>query len=291
MANIAAWYRSGNNLTYRISNLNQNESTAAWQMISQIPSKAGVIASLSFLDQLSQRKSLQSFLNVARNRNVFTSKLFKLSDSTQYALIDFRDPWVLDEINHAPETVNASLKKFYFDTEWNVINAYNEIVLFERGQENGVKLVRHSPQSFIPFDPEKTVMIDDTFALLDVQLDRNQFRQASILPLVFYWKSVNTTNGIYKIRVEIQNDQNMIQHQRRIGSIFDPTNTWREGDYIEDRYWFSISDLKPGQYSLYYSFYETHSDRAVSLKLKNQSIKGDIIKLKFAEITIPAKKG
>jgi len=291
LVNSAFWYRLENELNRRIINLDRNESTAVWQMIAQIPSESGVIATLGFLDQLSQRKGLQSFLDVTRNKSVFSGKPFKLSDSTQYALINFRDMWLLDRIRNSPETVSKNLRKVYFGTQWNVINAYNEIVLLKRNQEIGVKLVQRSSQSFIPVVPEKMVMIDDTFALLDVQFDKNHFRQESMLSLIFYWKSINLTNSIYKVQIGIQNDHNIIRYQRRIGSIFDPTSGWQDGDYIEDRYWISISDLKPGQYSLYFSVYESQSNVAASLKLKSHTTKDKITKIKFAEITIPAEKG
>lgn len=124
---------SRENIVARVSPLKNHLAIAQWQMVQKIPKDAGVIATLSFLAELSGREHAYSFLDVLRNVKGLSGQPFQLDPSISYALIDFEDGWIKDEIFHSPNSKEAlSRMRAFLNEGWSVESAAGHTVLFKR---------------------------------------------------------------------------------------------------------------------------------------------------------------
>jgi len=104
-------------------------------MIEQIPKGTSVVTGFSFLSHLTDHQELYAFYNVWRDVNYYTGQQpFKLPDNIQYALIDFNDQWLLDDLSLHPDFTRSRVKDFFIKYKWVVKRRYGNIVLYERGK-------------------------------------------------------------------------------------------------------------------------------------------------------------
>ena len=124
---------SRENIVARTSPLKNPLAIAQWQMIQKIPKDAGVIATLSFLAELSQREHVYSFLDVVRNTRGLSGQPFGLAPEVSYALIDFEDGWIKEKIFHSPDSKEAlsRIRKF-LNEGWTTLDAADDTVLFKK---------------------------------------------------------------------------------------------------------------------------------------------------------------
>ena len=100
-------------------------------IIDKIPPDAGVISSIAFLSQLSQRQNLYALYNVWMNINYFTGQHpFIVPSTVHYAIIDYNEPFVISYSRH-PQVVTR-IKNFLEKGGWKIKSAQSGIVLYER---------------------------------------------------------------------------------------------------------------------------------------------------------------
>ncbi len=244
---------SRENILSRISFFENRLTLPHWQMVQKIPKDAGVIASLSFLAELSQRKHVYSFLDVLRNTNGLSGQPFQLAPHVSYALIDFEDGWIKDEIFRSgnPKVALNRMQEFFKD-RWSLEDAADDTILFKREEKNEDPLIERSSEPFFPLSESKSILIDDKILFLKCEIAQHRLKRSNVLPLTFYWKAKRSLNENYFMTIILkEKNRTIISKTRRIGYTIFPTSVWREGDYIKEHYWLLLPEkLPPGKYSL-----------------------------------------
>ena len=227
-----------------------------WQMAKTIPAPAAAVATFDFLAELSQRPRLYSLHNVWRNNNPFTGENpYQLPD-VQYALIDWKDPWLWSDLKFSPEfgttkEILSRLKKFYFQHTWSVVSAANDMTLLQKGG-GGPRLLEISRRPFKEKNDVINLRIDKNFILSSCKLGHIY---NSLLPITFFWRAMKNTDDIYFVSIKLVKDGTIILNAKRnIGYPVYATLLWQKGDYIKENYWLLLPRLAPGHYSLQLSF-------------------------------------
>ncbi len=261
-------------LSSRISMIPDKLDPIRWKMIKQIPPESGIIATFDFLNELSRRKHLYSFLNVTRGFNGLTGYPFRPPPEISYALIDFEDEWVLQDVIRKPSTIVLLKDPFFSQVNWKVKDAVEDIVLLEREDEEGIRLVEvmkdHGPED-ISQSPQ--VLIDHRFRLLVSKIGPSLHSRRSLLPLTFLWKSDVDVKENYKMVLYIKKgDETVDSRVRRIGYSIYPTVSWEKGDFIKENYWLLLPpSLPPGQYSLEIFFFNADQNQISTIEIANQT--------------------
>ena len=101
-----------------------------WKLIRLVPQDASVVASFPFLTPLSQRKNLYAFYKIYDPKYQNARYSYQLPADVQYALIDTRDPWFLQEGNF--KLANERAKNFLNSGHWVILKGYERYVLYKR---------------------------------------------------------------------------------------------------------------------------------------------------------------
>ena len=276
---------SRENIVQRIACFENRLALPQWQMVQEIPKDAGVIASLSFLAELSQRETVYSFLNVVRNSSGLSGQPFHLPQSVSYALIDFEDPWIQNEAlsSKNPEEFLLRIQNF-FNNQWAVKDAIGDIVLFQRGiGEKTASLVERSTNPFLsPRTDSNNILIDNKFVFLRCEINNHHLKRKGILPLTFYWKAQEDIHENYFLTITLkQKEYTIFRQTRRIGYTIFPTITWLKGNYVKEDYWLLLPKLPAGEYFLEINFYNSDTRRGGSIKnpASTDSIGRNILKV------------
>lgn len=266
------------NIYRRLAGKNFASIPAIWEMIKKIPPEAGVITTLDFDDQLSQRKHLYSFLDVARNIRGLSWRPFQFPQEVSYALVNFDNGWILDQLRSNSKTLNR-IKEFYFGQDWEIVDAVQDTALLKKGRHGDLQLVEHATTPFPIARDKKTHVIDDNLTLLTYELGGDNLGRKGLLPLTFFWKSNRDVDADYKMVIIISEGQKEVAFRiRRIGYTIYPTSIWRQGDYLKERYWLYLPPLKAGYYPIQIRFYdETHNKTATIKSSGDPSKSGSIL--------------
>ena len=240
------------NITQRIAYLKNPLAIIQWQMVQEIPHDRGVIATLSFLAELSQRENVYSFLNILKNTAGLSGQAFQLPHQVSYALIDFEDGWVKNEIFY-PQNSKEALQRMqaFVQDQWSIVDAADDTILFQKEKNSGNPLIERSSAPFFPLTESKPVVIDDKIILLKCETAPNRLKRSNVLPLTLYWKSERTLGENYLMTIRLkQQNKTIVSKTRRIGYTIFPTSSWQEGDYIKEHTWLALPKLDAGDYSL-----------------------------------------
>jgi len=101
-----------------------------WKLVHTIPQDASVVASFSFLAQLSQRKNLYAFYKIYDSNYQNTKWPFKLPSKVEYALIDTHDPWLFTENKY--KLTQARIISFLTSGHWYILKQYGRYILYKR---------------------------------------------------------------------------------------------------------------------------------------------------------------
>ena len=101
-----------------------------WELVRLIPPDASVVASFSFLTQLSQRNNLDAFYKIYSLKYQNDEFSYRLPFYAQYALIDINDPWFFTESDY--KLTLARAKKFLLSGDWIVLKRYGRYILYKR---------------------------------------------------------------------------------------------------------------------------------------------------------------
>ncbi len=126
---------------YRLNFHQDHLQEVRWSFIESIPKEEGVVSTFAFLAPLSLRSSLYSFHKIydeayqnlpeITRSELNTGKSFTLPDHVRYALIDFKDPWLIESTAYWPKA-SQRIKDFLNNGQWKEIKSYGSIVLFKR---------------------------------------------------------------------------------------------------------------------------------------------------------------
>jgi len=127
-----------NKLNYHRDHLN----AVRWVFVDAVPPQEGVIATFDYLAPLSLREHLYAFhkiydesyqnLQKMELSELNTGKLFVLPGQVHYALIDFNDIWLRQDLKFRPQVTSERIQSFLQHGHWKAIKRYGSIVLLKR---------------------------------------------------------------------------------------------------------------------------------------------------------------
>jgi len=240
-------------------------------MVKNIPPKAGVVATFGFLDTLSQRKYLNAFYNVWLDVNYFTNERpFKFSPNISYALIDFKDPWILQHVFSGPPYITGNIYNFFERDPWYVSHAVEEIVLFQKNHPSHLKLVETGLQPFPEQGKKIGALVENNITLKSVHIDRDTLATNKLLHFIFNWKCEQTVNQHYGMQILLTSKEGVhVQRYRNIGYTIFPTKVWSEGNHIKEHYWLQLPKLAKGEYTIQLVFINNTQERQAEVRLSS----------------------
>ncbi len=235
-----------------------------WRMVKAIPKDAAVIATFDFLAPLSSRRELYSFHKTFFHLYQNENNHFVTPDRVSYALINFDNPWLSYEFYANPQETAAKLRQNFFNREWKVKQAVEEVVLFSR--EGGEDLINVTPSQEALEVLQPKFSVDEKFNLAAFELEKSQARPLSLLPIKFKWQSLQEIKEPYEMVLRIKKGEEVIAERRRdIGYKIYPTFLWKQGELISETYWLFIPDLAKGSYHLEIAFINMSQNSAATL--------------------------
>ncbi len=265
-------------LKSRMAGWQDRLDSARWQMVDTVPKDASVIATFDFLDKLANRTSLYSLHTLWINASPFRHrKSFDLPSDTRFALIDWECPWLWGDIlDHDAERSRDMLRRlsdFYFQGNWRVRNAVEEIVLLEKNEKDLLPLlvdVFRNPTSELVSKPLSA--INSQFLLLDFAIDEQSRLSNVTVPLTFLWRAEQNITDLYGMVIAlVREGETVFRWYHHPGYGVYATPLWQEGEYIKEHYWIRLPSLSPGEYNFSISLFNLTKQRREELAYQNQS--------------------
>lgn len=266
-------------LTQKISLWSDKYNPVKTQMLKFVPADSSITATFEFLNELSNREKLYAIYDVYRGVRVFTGKsVAEIGESADYALIDFTDPWIYNEVNPDKTVIHERVYKFFTDHQWTVKRAADDIVLLQKDYAGPALLEISGKKPALPLAQRLELEIDDgVFNLGSLQTGPVQQAEKTI-PLTFYWESAADTNQHYLVRVGIlKNGKLLSMAEHTIGYSIYPTFLWKKGDFIKENFWFYVPALSPGDYKISMAILNADSNTIVKLSSSDPTLIQDNI--------------
>jgi uncharacterized membrane protein len=223
---------------------------AVQKFVRQIPPDASVVGTYRSLPFLANRKEIysSSFLD----GSYYMSHLkFVLPKHIDYLLLDLTE-----------RRGTHAFMKLNFDQRWTIKDSIEDIVLFRRrlNNEPSDRLVEVDNKSFLINGPH--IMLDNTLSLEGINFPQDFSHLNRIFPVVIEWKSLQETKSSYDVLTGVKKEGKTIYSKRRpVGSTIYPTDVWKQGQYIKEKYFYLLPPLSQGEYTFETSVYA--SDRLV----------------------------
>lgn len=241
------------NMVRRLNIHQSAQNRLYWQMVKAIPKDAAVMATFNFLPELSSRRELYSFHKTFFYLYQDKKNPFITPDHVSYAMIDFDEPWLNYGFYVSPQETAEKIRKSFFNREWKVKQAVEEVVLFSKEEGEILVSVTQPKEKNEAIEPK--LSIDDKFNLVDFKLQKSKINHGSLLPIKFQWQSLQEIKEPYEMVLRITKGEEVIAERRRdIGYKVYPTLLWKQGELISETYWLFIPDLAKGEYSLEVAF-------------------------------------
>ncbi|MFH1359463.1 MAG: DUF2079 domain-containing protein [Candidatus Omnitrophota bacterium] len=274
----------------RIAQWNDPFDSVRWDMVKKVPRDRSLVATLSFLGELSQRENIFSLHTVWQGANVFTGKKpYPSPEQVDYALIDFDDPWLIHAWSAKPQKTAENIGAFFSKNDWRVVDAFENIVLLKKDGQQKDKLLEKASKPLASIDDSKVLSVDENFELISFNLGKSIVKDKHFLPLTFSWKCNRPINAHYIMILVIKKDNQPIwARQRRVGYAYYPTIAWEEGDYIKENYWMLLPpNIKPGIYSVETAFLKFGQKKWASLLTADSKRVSQDGFFKLGEVKIP----
>ncbi len=260
-----------------------------WAILKEIPPPTSVITTFRFQPELSLRKSLYSFHTIFsdffQDQNkmpetpLYRFQRFELPPEVDYALVDFKDRWILNDMWHNPKTFFPLIQHFIMDSHWRVRKAAGDVVLFDNNLD-GVQLLEKSrqPPRHDEFSRERSagLGVDGHFVLMnyipgDLQESSPGYNER-LVPFIFLWHSIKPTHEHYAVIFRIQQGKKIFfQYRHMIGYGVYPTGIWREGEFLKEYFVLGLPPLEPGEYSVEVIFFNLNKNQISQLYVHDQA--------------------
>jgi uncharacterized membrane protein len=255
------------------------------RMTDQIPPKASIIASFSFLDKLANRENLYSIHNFWKDQMTFTKGTFPKNKHFDFALIDWNSQWLwADLTTSAGQEEQIHLKRineFYFSRGWKTVYSANDITLLSSIKGDLPPLVENSPTLFTGITAmDSDIIISEHLKLIHFEIKAPSPTTTELLPLVFVWQSQKTTKEFFAVDLKVLRDDKVILEKiHPLGYTFNGTPVWKEGQYVKENYNLMLSSLAPSEYTLKISFLNINKNKPEPIVFNGQEV--DALKFNF----------
>ena len=234
-----------------------------WDMVKAIPKDEAVIASFDFLAELSGRRALYAFYKVYHDYFQNETSSFITPEKVSYALIDFKDGWLLNQFYDKPQETVLRIQRFFSSQLWSVERAAEHLVLFKKGE--GERLVEVSASQAEM--SSALITVDNKFGLIHFEVDSDSFKSDSLIPLAFTWQSYEDIKERYQCVLFLKKDDTLyINRWHEIGYMVYPTFIWKKAEIIKERFWLYVPKLEMGAYTLEIGFIDRSHNQAVTQK-------------------------
>ena len=282
----------------RMNYHNDQWTPIRWEMVKKIPQEASVITTFGFLAELSRRKDLYSFHKIYNEyyqipqkivrSELYTGRPFKLPQNVSYALIDFKDPWLMVELQDNTPLITSKIQNFFSAADWSVHEADGDIVLFKKGAGEKKELIEKSKIPFLRVAKSSTVTIDQAFDLTSFHSENPMRREGIIIPFTFYWHCLSKVDENYQMIVTLTKENKIMnQETRNIGYAIFPTSNWQKEEYIKEHYNLYIPTQDKGEYLIEISFRNPKKQEMATLVKTNLPLTPKQNILILGKINIP----
>lgn len=252
--------------------------------VKKIPADAAVVTTFDLLGHLSQRKYVYALYNVWENANYFTGQSpFLLPERVEHAVVDFSDAWMEGALRRDPSGVSSRLGEVFLKKDWRVQEVVEDLVFFKKNNPQGFSLLTVQKEPFLKAGGNGGFVIDGRLRLDTLRIEKNT-SVYSLVPITFFWNAVYETGDRYAMILAVLRDQRPVYIKgRNIGYGLYPTNTWKTGEYIQERYFYGPPPLSPGKYTLEITFFNITQNReaVISSAGVDQPHKGRVILIDF----------
>ncbi len=265
LGNIGSYMK---NLKHELALGHNNIAWAKSQMVKAIPNDAGVVATFSFLPQLSGRKYLYSFHKITTDPRSLQQVFPEFSEQISYALLDFSDTWERTRIH--PPLFNQRSKYFFFDQDWKMVRGVENILLMQKSHGEPQIPIQISENHFLKTTPKPKLVIDKKFQLIDYEINEEKWNERSLYHITFYWHAPEVLSDNFKMIVSLTRGKIIrIKRERWVGYPIYPTSNWKKGEYVKEDYWFYPGELTRGEYRIWLRFENLSTKTTATLYDKN----------------------
>lgn len=232
------------------------------RLVKMIPKNASVIATFQFLPMLAERFNLSSMHLVATGFRMFTEKKYQPPQDLEYALIDFKEPYLVGSF--FPPEAPANIRSFLDGGNWRVLQASDDTVLFKKGYLGGHRLCELAEEGVKAENP-LNANIGNQVIFLGYDLIRENIAE-NILHFVYYWKYIggNKSNLCFFIQFLDSENNPILDKRHPLGYRVYLPNSLPEGGVIKEHYYIFIpSNLRKGGYNLRVGFIGSQDNKII----------------------------
>jgi uncharacterized membrane protein len=217
---------------------NEARARSCRSLIRAVPEHAGVVATFSFLPELSRRSArIDSFHKVLLGVN-YPGRRFTLDKACSYALIDFDDPKVFGDFFLEQEN-RDNLKSFFSDGSWGAEMALGNAVLFKKGGKGAPIL---SKTVLSGQEPKPIFIFNDQLALQKINKQDFVLDGQKGVRAAFSWRLLGPASADYDLGLALINGANAVvwKATHPIGYRVYPTLEWKQGELVEETFGFLL---------------------------------------------------
>ncbi len=233
--------------------LNQQFNKEKRSLIKFIPKDAEVVATFGFLPELSRREHLYSFHKIFSIKYQKKVRPFALPKNVNYALIDYGDRWMTEELVMSKsmfQFASKNLQEFTLQGSWFLKESVDTAVLLEKNGASKRHLIEvlDGEQSLRTGQPIQTM--NNELALLDIQLHSKELFEKKLLSFDILWRIVKEVKNEYLMIFIVRKDDRSTVIARNPGYRFYPPRIWPKGKMIMEYYAFPLPQWGKGNYTI-----------------------------------------
>jgi hypothetical protein len=168
----------------------------------------------------------------------------------EYALIDFNEP-LITRSTFFPPSAPGNIRSFLEEGDWRVARAFNDVVLFKKGYEEGPRLCEAvlNPRIQYPMD----VDLNKGVLFLGYDIIDDSAPDSRLLHLVYYWKRIKGSSrpeGFF-IQFSDANGNVRFKAEHIFGYRIYLQDEWRQGQVVKEHHYILIpSGMEKGDYKI-----------------------------------------
>ncbi len=215
----------------------KDEAREKERLIAAIPKNASVLATFQFLPKLANRIHLYSLHLIAVGYRMYTSIRYQPPENLEYALIDFNEPLLVSVFLPPPALKN--IRTFLEADDWNVYQAYNDVVLFKKGYPDGHRLceiIQH-PVISHPLN----FNLDQQIVFLGYDINDSML-QERLLHLIYYWQKISSQRRPLGFFIQFRDVRGKVKFQAEhvFGYRVYLGEEWRPGQIVKEHHYILV---------------------------------------------------
>lgn len=240
----------------------KNEVSLRRYFINQIPEKAAVAGGFHFLPALSSREKVYSLSYQYLGYKQYSDLEYEIPDDVEYVLFDYNDFLYYQFLYRETDGKNIAgaerIRNLIEKNNLSLINYIDKFLLYKKNTDNNLT----PPYQKLAALPEQIDSLEKNYSSIilkglksdkvkTLNLENKEYR---ILPLSFYWESLEKTDYDYQLKFSFINSEKEYTINYPL-SAFYPTHDWQAGEKIEVNYELLIPETIKNNFQLKVSVY------------------------------------